>query len=261
MGEVFITRRGGAGGSGALSFFSYTGSNIVNDEGDGNWNIELRSSGTLTLKTNKEIDIFLVGGGGCGGQNGGAGGGYTTTIAGHSASAGIYTIVVGAGATGTASTGVGANGGTTSAFGYEAAGGVGGKKYNGGAGGSGGGAGSESHTVAGNGGSDGANGGSASDSDSVTRAGGTGQGPSTRAFGDADGKLFSGGGGGRGANATLGWGGSGGGAKSGDNATPNTGGGGGSASLDHTFGDTFYSEGNGQYHCGGSGIVIIRNKR
>lgn len=224
--------------------FTYTGDyEIVNDSdepitvSEGNWKIRFLTSGTLTF-TNLNgaeggIDVFLVGGGGNGetirGARGG-GGGYTKTVKGISiAIATPYTITIGA------------SSGTSSAFGASANG------ASNADGGSGGGGGGSSGGTSGDGGSNGGNG----TAGNVSQ-GGTGQGTTTREFGESTGKLYSGGGGGSAANAgaagdsTAGAGAAYGGAAK--NGAANTGGGGGAA----------YSGTAGR---GGSGIVIIRNAR
>lgn len=224
--------------------FTYTGDyEIVNDSDEpitvsqDNWKIRFLTSGTLTF-TNLNgaedgIDVFLVGGGGNGetirGARGG-GGGYTKTVKGVSiAIATPYTVTIGA------------SSGTSSAFGASANGASGAN------GGSGGGGGGSSSGTSGNGGSNGGNGTAGNVSN-----GGTGQGTTTREFGESTGKLYSGGGGGSAAYAgaagdsTAGAGANFGGAAK--NGVANTGGGGGAA----------YSGTAGR---GGSGIAIIRNAR
>ena len=224
--------------------FTYTGDyEIVNDSdepitvSEGNWKIRFLTSGTLTF-TNLNgaedgIDVFLVGGGGNGetirGARGG-GGGYTKTVKGISiAIATPYTVTIGA------------SSGTSSAFGASANG------ASNADGGSGGGGGGSSSGTSGDGGSNGGNG----TAGNVSQ-GGTGQGTTTREFGESTGKLYSGGGGGSAANAgaagdsTAGAGAAYGGAAK--NGAANTGGGGGAA----------YAGTAGR---GGSGIVIIRNAR
>lgn len=224
--------------------FAYTGDyEIVNDSDEpitvsqDNWKIRFLTSGTLTFTNlngaENGIDVFLVGGGGNGetirGARGG-GGGYTKTVKGVSiAIATPYTITIGA------------SSGTTSAFGASANGASGAN------GGSGGGGGGSSSGTPGNGGSNGGNG----TAGNVSQ-GGTGQGRTTREFGESTGKLYSGGGGGSAAGAgaagdsTAGAGAAYGGAAK--NGVANTGGGGGAA-----YGGTAGH--------GGSGIVIIRNAR
>lgn len=109
--------------------FAYSGSWSYKHDENNNWEACFYSSGTLTvnaLPKNAAIDIYLVGGGGNGGKGypdsnstficyGGSGGkgGYRRCVAGYSISKGSYTITIGAG-----------GGGTTSGFGYSAAGGA-----------------------------------------------------------------------------------------------------------------------------------------
>lgn len=224
--------------------FTYTGDyEIVNDSDEpitvsqDNWKIRFLTSGTLTFTNlngaENGIDVFLVGGGGNGetirGARGG-GGGYTKTVKGVSiAIATPYTVTIGA------------SSGTSSAFGASANG------ASGADGGSGGGGGGSSSGTSGNGGSNGGNGTAGNVSN-----GGTGQGTTTREFGESTGKLYSGGGGGSAAYAgaagdsTAGAGANFGGAAK--NGVANTGGGGGGA----------YAGTAGR---GGSGIAIIRNAR
>ena len=224
--------------------FTYTGDyEIVNDSDEtitvsqDNWKIRFLTSGTLTFTNlngaENGIDVFLVGGGGNGetirGAHGG-GGGYTKTVKGISITIGTpYTVTIGA------------SSGTSSAFGASANGASGAN------GGSGGGGGGSSSGTSGNGGSNGGNGTAGNVS-----GGGTGQGTTTREFGESTGKLYSGGGGGSSANAgSAGDSTAGAGAAYGQaakNGVANTGGGGGGA-YDGIAGS------------GGSGIVIIRNAR
>ena len=253
----------------AIPEFTYTGDyKIVNDSdkpitvSQGNWKIRFLTSGTLKF-TNLNgaeggIDVFLVGGGG-GSSNtsneissGGGGGGYTVTAANVAVKTGVaYSIVVGAGGN------VGANGGASSALGKTASGGKAGKAIRGkagGDGGSGGGAEGSWRQAGGNGGSNGANGGKTA----AGNTGGSGQGTTTREFGESSGKLYSGGGGGGSFEANGGTGGAGGGANGSDSANgksaaANTGGGAGGAGVTDKNG---YKGANG-----GSGIVIIRNAR
>lgn len=220
--------------------FTYTGDYETVDDSDNpisdfanwknNWKIRFLTSGTLTFTRlngwNGQLDVFLVGGGSKG-LNGttpsneyygsGGGGGYTSTEHGISAQANIpYTITVGAAS------------GNTSAFNATAKGASG---INGGSGGAGGFWNAYSGVVYG--GQDGANGNKQSEQYSLP--GGTGQGTTTREFGEPSGRLYSTGGA---ANRFA-------------NATENTGNGGdgGKAGLQ--------SPG----YAGGSGIVIIRNAR
>ena len=190
---------------GAAVKFTYTGEYNVRDDGV----VELLTSGTIVFLEPTFIDVFCVGGGARGGVpalgslalvngngSGGGGGGYTTTGRELSVS-GSYKSVVGAGAEN-----YGEAGGISS-FGdlVHANGGVGitaattGGSRIGGNGGSGGGGGVASNSDLGAGGSDGANG-EKGLSGNFTPNGGAGQGTTTREFGEASGKLYSGGGGG-----------------------------------------------------------------
>jgi hypothetical protein len=214
---------------------SYTGNHTAIDDGDGNWRVKFTSSGTLTfLKSPKYIDVFLVGGGG-GNNYGGGGGGYILTQSSVLLTKDTeYPIVIGAGGAGES------NGENTTVAGYTANGGktsddpYGG---DGGDGGSGGGASSGDYQVTGaTGGSNGANGGSTG-----FATGGTGQGATTKEFGETSGDLYSGGGGGY-INGVGGLGGGG----TDSNGGANTGGGAGGSTYARS---------------GGSGIVIIRNHR
>ena len=228
----------GAGGSiGGFPQFTYTGDYTLLDDGDKNWRIKLLTSGTLTFeKSPGTIDVFLVGGGAGGGpsttninqyvttKGAGGGGGRTKTVKNILVEKGEpYTITVGAGGA------ISTDGGVSSAFGNSVTVATAGGAWNGGNGGSGGGAGcnnGKSHANAG--GTDGNNG--ADDaSDSANYKGGTGQGTTTKEFGESNGDLYSTGGDGGGAEVK--------------NGSANTGNGGNRASE------------------GGSGIVIIRNHR
>lgn len=254
-----------------IPVFTYTGTYKIVDDNDNaittsadHWKIRFLTSGTLAFTDLKGaengIDVFLVGGGGNGGSqnsNGGhesgsgGGGGYTKTVKGLSVTtADTYSIIVGGSA------------GNTSAFGYTAnAGRNGAHESAGGAGGSGGGGSSIWNGPGMNGGSDGSNGSTASYGN-TTYSGGAGQGSTTREFGESTGNLYSGGGGsgsgGGTPNLSSGKGGAGGGGNGGifsgtpvkaQNGYANTGGGGGGAARETSRGS------------GGSGIVIIRNKR
>ncbi len=231
-------------------------------------------SGTWTAPANMTIKVFCVGGGGSTGNAsdsgpramGGAAGGYTTTAEIQVTKDTVYSVIVGAGGTVT-QTYYGNTGGASSFGGAIAValGGEGSSMTTGGNGGSGGGAGttntSTGVTSGGNGGSDGSNG---SNSNPGT-APGTGQGTTTRAFGEATGTLYAGGGGGADyaystLSATAGQGGANGGGNGGalgintiyaasTPGTPNTGGGAGGP-----IGQAGYLAGE----IGGSGIVIIK---
>lgn len=240
--------------------FTYTGDYAIVDDSDNpisdfanwksNWKIRFLTSGTFTVtKLNGwdgQLDVFLVGGG-AGGRSSdsanaqGGGGGYTKTTKSIQIQPGTsYSIVVGSG--GSANN----DGGKTSAFGESVNGGSG---KNGGSGGGGGG----HNNNGGNGGSDGSDGNAGGNT-----PGGTGQGTTTREFGETGKRPYSGGGGGGCYNfdqsdAHGGSGGSDGGGNGGTSrnetqtaGTVNTGGGGGGGKTGKN---------------GGSGIVIVRNYR
>lgn len=266
------------GASNAKLQFTYTGDWTKRTDGV----VELRSTGTLVFLEPAVIDLFLVGGGGAGGRvyqpdngGGGGGGGYTRTLRRVSV-AGSYSVVIGNGAVASTDQSMGATQGGASSFGNSASvdGGYsattnygGGSVYatmmsgaNGGSGGGGGMTGSAIVAGYGLGGSDGADGGHGSYSDTV---GGTGQGTTTREFGEITGKLYAGGGGGGNSGKssdTVFAGGEGGG---GDGANlrsrgtagiggDNTGGGGGGGGYSGSFS---YGTPGGN---GGSGIVCFR---
>ena len=263
---------GQGGGSWFPSYgknFTYTGEYVIVPENDTDWKVKFLTSGTFTATDALLIDVFAVGGGSGGGTGSnsttstsdGGGGGYTITQKSvYLEKDKSYSIVIGDGGTYAANGDVKAgNGGDTSGFAVTASGGKGATYPQGGSGGSGGG-GSSTHGGAG---ADGAVGGSDGSNGSGVSFAGTGQGTTTREFGESTGDLYSGGGGGGASN----WryfsgalGGEGGGASgsaitkgqqtAGEDALANTGGGGG---------------GGGYYGCnggkGGSGILIIRNHR
>lgn len=233
----------------------YTGQCRMINDGNGNWRMKFLTTGKLTLKEGSTgIDVFLVGGGGGGGnQTGsGGGGGYTKTIKQKILKSGETQITIGQG-------GGAQSNGYSSYFGdIEVKGGKAGSYGNdgwapGGAGGSGGGG-----AQYGGGGTNGGNGGGGSDGG----PGGTGQGITTREFGESTGDLYAGGGGAGGYFPSSGAsGGSGGGGKGasydgwGGNGAANTGGGGGGG------GWSDWEMSGGPAGSGGSGIVIIRNCR
>lgn len=263
-----------AGGKPKLKF-TYTGDYVVRKDGV----VELLTSGTIVFLEPKVIDVFMVGGGGKGGRcvmtnspayytaQGGGGGGYTRTLK-RLAVQGSYEINIGAG-----STAASVDGGST-AWGsaYTVPGGKSASEIpsaptaagQGRAGGSGGGGAVISNSDYGMGGSDGNNG-EQGYFGGVT--GGTGQGYTTREFGEATGKLYAGGGGGGrymvsqtpivsmggpGGGGAGGWAGN----ASGQLQSPsaggaNTGGGGGGAAANYT--------GGMQGGSGGSGIVCFRD--
>lgn len=214
--------------------FTYTGQyKIVNDSGTeisetttNNWNIRLLTSGTLTftdLRGTTSIDVFLVGGGG--GSNskttptdygtvhsGGGGGGYTKTQKAVSVSENsAISVSIGAGG------GAGSSGGTTTVTvngsTYSASGGAaGGAPWfngnntvcgSGGSGGSGGGSASSGGFAGGSGGSDGGNGGAGRSNVFPVGSVGSGQGSTTRAFGESSGELYSYGGSGGGGSVPV----------------------------------------------------------
>ncbi len=239
-----------------LTAFSYSGAYEEYEDATYRY-IKLMSSGDLIFRGEKTVDVFLVGGGG-GATGGGGGGGYTKVFAGVVARGGApVPVIVGAGGAG-ADDAEAASGGYSEflSSAYRAPGGKGGKKatqwwISAGDGGSGGGAGSSSAYNAGNGGSDGAGGSTGTTADGQTA--GSGQGVTTRAFAEASGELYAGGGGGStGPAKTPGKGGAGGGADgvaygvAPHHGKPNTGGGGGGSGGGVAGGN------------GGSGIVIVR---
>ena len=261
------------GGTPAFQLPEFTGNNAISgDETQGR--IELYESGTLTLFPGT-YDFFAVGGGASGVQTGsdgstykdsGAGGaGYTKTTTGVSVTNRTeFATVVGAGGTQSGKVMYNNAGGVSSATNNTTAsvvvtanGGVGGYYgANGGAGGSGGGAsytGSSDNANGQPGGTDGGNGGG---STYLYGTAGTGQGTTTRMFGEADTTLYAGGGGGyapgSGGTGGQGGGGNGGrdGAPNGASGTANTGGGGGAGYRSRSQ--------SGNSGNGGSGIIIVR---
>jgi hypothetical protein len=205
------------------------------------------------------IDIFLAGGGGGGGpgfygSGGGGAGGNTTTASAISCSPGTYSASVGAGGAKAVS---GSNSSITIVSTYTGNGGGGASGYSGASGGSGGGGGTAGSGAAGGGGTNGGNGGSG------TYGAGTGQGTTTRLFGDGALTLYSGGGGGGGTDydstrqpgaGGAGGGGAGGavGGGTGVAGTVNLGGGGGGG------GGYRFNAGGSSGGAGGSGIVVVR---
>ena len=214
--------------------FTYTGQfKIVDDSGNeitstttNNWNIRLLTSGTLTftdLRGTSSIDVFLVGGGGGSPSkttptdygtvhSGGGGGGYTKTQKSVSVSVNsAISVSIGAGG------GAGSSGGTTTVkvngSTYSASGGAaGGAPWfngnntvcgSGGSGGSGGGSASSGGFAGGSGGSDGGNGSSGKSNVFPVGSAGSGQGTTTRAFGESSGELFSYGGSGGGGSVPV----------------------------------------------------------
>lgn len=233
-------------GSPAITF---TGGdeNIRVENGDSvyDWKIYILASGTLTFTDETpDIDVFLVGGGAAGNfaYHGGSGGGsgYTKTVSGLSIKAGTnYDIVIGAGGKGSKET-VGKEetaGGATSAFGYTANGGaiIPSTAIYGGNGGSGGGSGEYScdkSTTCGSRGIGGTNG-----QNGEGTHPGTGQGTTTREFGESDGILYASGG--NGCNVS----------NMPQDKTANTGDGGDGGCINTASGN------------GASGIVVIRRHK
>ena len=275
------------GGSGpVVPKFTYDGDYVIRDDGV----VELLTSGTIVFLEPKVIDVFMVGGGGGGGffdystygnGAGGGGGGYTRTIRRLNIAAGSYAVTIGAGglASGINITdyeGHRNNGGASSFNLIAVNGGIGGfvvakgvtsnTFVEGGNGGSGGGGGVTANSDYGSGGSNGGNG-ETGYRDSAL-AGGTGQGFTTREFGETSGKLYAGGGGGgRYISATtpvVSIGGAGGGGTGswvgGKNkvqaaaaGVANTGGGGGGGATEYGSSGTAVEGASG-----GSGIVCFR---
>ena len=251
---IFNMICGGNGYNNNIPEFTYSGNYQLIDDGDNNWRLKFLTSGTLVFKSlgnaRNGIDLFCVGGGSSGGRGksetsdttynssgDGGGGGYTRTILGIIPAKNLeYPIVVGAGGTAkTTNNSTPVNGGNTSAFGFNTSGGLG---VNGGSGGGSGSTWWYSGQYTSGGRSDGAtNGGNAKGKGQISKAGPNGETGNTREFGEASGTLYSKGGNGGGYQST------------GDNGAVNTGNGGGSS---------YYNKAAGN---GGSGIVIIRNKR
>lgn len=238
-----------AGGKPKMKF-TYTGDYVVRKDGV----VELLTSGTIVFLESKVIDVFLVGGGGAGG------GGVTGSSGSSNGGDGGDTIF------GTLLTAKGGGGG----------GGLSGSPNR--QGGSGGGAASYSSTAASSsfgataGGVDGSDGTPSANTSYNANFLGTGQGATTREFGEAGGKLYSGGGGGGGSRGAFvsayqngaaggaGGGGAGGNVDpsthysyAGEAGTPNSGGGGG--------GGAAYSSGSVAVGGGGGGGGITATLR
>ena len=185
--------------------FTYTGNYNVRDDGV----VELLTSGTIVFLNPITIDLFLVGGGGAGGSDarntvvgcGGGGGGYTKTEKNFVVTANKeYAVTIGAGAEASRTNDKPISGSTS--FDTISVAGGGSVQLNrssssdytrGANGGSGGGCGVYSKSTGGDGGSDGGSGGPGSSTSGNPPAG---QGTTTREFGEPDGKLYAGGGGG-----------------------------------------------------------------
>lgn len=261
-----------------------TGGNTVADIGG--YRIHtFTSTGTLTVPTDRSVEVLVVGGGGGGGGSNGAGGGggaggvtYNASVA---VSAQAYTVTVGTGGAGSSPTGGTNTNGNTSSLGalVSVTGGGAGGGYNGSSttapntGGSGGGGGSSASGsftgAAGTAGQGNAGGNGRATSTTTAQAGGGGGGAgavgqaSAATYGGDGGDGFTssitgssvvyggGGGGGKRSTGSAGNGGSGGGGKGGLSAAGSIGtnglGGGGGA------GANGYSGGRG-----GDGVVIVR---
>lgn len=172
--------------------YTYTGEHTLVKDENYHWRIKFLTSGTLTWNDEDTyIDLFLVGGGASGG-NAGGGGGYTGTYRRIRVTRGqTIRVIIGAGAKHSSSGDVG---GDTSFGEYTA---KGGNKQNGGSGGGG----PKTYTNdtkanGADGGSDGANGKDGLLESTGPISGGKGQGTTTREFGEPDGDLYAGGGGG-----------------------------------------------------------------
>ena len=229
--------------------FNWTGGDgtyQVLDDGGGNWRIKFLTSGVFTPLKAMTIDAFLVGGGAAGKGVSwiayGGSGGFTATVKEIQLTKNTeYNVLIGAGGSGNGGAGGASTGFTGRAEGANATPGPGGSggalmKYSG----------PETKSA----GSDGANGGSTYS---------TGQGSTTREFGESTGDLYAGGGGaaylsgGTSGIVYAAAGAGGGGGISGRTALPgepNTGGGG----CGNAGGDT-------KQGAGGSGIVIIRKHK
>ncbi len=227
--------------------------------------VKLLTSGLLVFTTNVECDVFLVGGGGNGSDaanslsGGGGGGGYTKTYkrsdegwrdgdALNIPDGFVSTVVIGEAGETTSFTNTDLSISFIANSGFNGGGDT--RGPNGGNGGSGGGGGAGTAIPGALGGSNGGNGSSTNQGSS-----GTGQGHTTREFGEEQGSLYAAGGGGGGEpSGTGGAGGGGNGgtvSQPGQSAQPNTGGGGGGAGR--TSLGSITPGGSG-----GSGIVVIR---
>lgn len=236
MGECYLMRRNGQTPNEEAEY-TYTGLHEKIIDSTGAWKIKLKTSGKLAFTTlgkdwDGALDVFLVGGGSANYYTVGGSGGNTKT-------AHIYvrkdlelSVQIGAGGTNRGS------GGNTGLAGISATGGT----VNGGTGSGGGGSGS---TLGGMGGTDGGSG--QTPSGAADGANGrSGQGTTTREFGESTGTLYSAGGGGESATTNHKAGASdSSGAAAGTSAADNTGSGAGGSST-------------GSLLNGGSGIVVVR---
>ena len=237
--------------------YSYTGEHsLIKDDAD-HWRIKFLTSGTLTWNDeDTELDVFLVGGGG-GNSNAGGGGGYTKTLKKiRVAKNQKIVITIGAGC----SHGNVGNGGTTIFGDYGNV--SGGSFSNGGSGGGQAVYEASSSCTGGDGGSDGENGKNGVGTQHENNSAGKGQGSTTREFGEPEGDLYSGGGGGSAKSGSSGY-----------KQTPGNGGLGTPVLAEQAGGLSDYIGGKagGGYGGGGGGgwvpgagaqgIVIIRNAR
>lgn len=251
----------------ALPTYTFTGQHQLIKESGENWQIKFLTSGILTWNSDDAtIDAFLCGGGG-GGSQGGGGGGYTKTVSKLTVSKGSTTqITIGAGGTGGKS---GRNGGSSS-FGSQTV--NGGNAANGDTGGNGGsGGGSAGFVYSYRGGPGGSNGGNGGDGGGYPEKlpGGTGQGSSTRVFGNGD--YCSGGGGGGASDKSQSTAGQGGAGGTGTPLLASHGTGGSFTDSTQTtrefnpgYAGGGYGGGGGGGASGGAGaqgIVVIRNAR
>lgn len=252
--------------------FEYTGRYEIVDDGDENWRLRFLSTGDFTPLEELTVDLFAVGGGAggwaglLGTGRGGGGGGYTATTKNVTLTAGaVYRVQVGSGGSRGSVTvsNIPPVGGEKSFFRDDANNdlvladggktGASGVVYSGGSGGSGGALGADSGLRVYYGGTNGSNGSSPDGT-----SGGSGQGTTTREFGESGGGLYA----------------AGGNAKSGDTGTismstlagsdgwANTGNGGGAGGASFKAGGGSSANrraGNGG--AGGSGIVVMRNAR
>lgn len=227
---------GGGGGTG-LPEFTYTGLHEKIIDSTGAWKIKLKTSGKLIFTAlgkdwDGALDVFLVGGGSANYYAVGGSGGNTKTAHIYVRKALELFAQIGAGGTNRGS------GGNTSFASISATGGT----VNGGTGSGGGGSGS---TLGGMGGTDGGSGQTPSGA-ADGAAGRSGQGTTTREFGEITGTLYSAGGGGESATTNHKAGASdSSGAAAGTSAADNTGSGAGGSST-------------GLLLNGGSGIVVVR---
>lgn len=246
----------------------YSGTLKIIDQGEGNWQLKLLTTGSLIPVQDMTIDVCCVGAGGgavwvayanasSNANNGaGGGGGFVMTSRGVSLQAGVsYMVEVGEGgapfivtaAPAAATVGAADDGGTSRAFGCVAAGGAAavatyssGIIVTGGTGGSGGGAIYATADSAVDGGQDGEGGASVGTSSKAIA--GSGQGSTTRGFGEESGELYGNGGSVVTGQASTSW--------DGSNM-----GHGGKASGGYDD-DSAIANGTGQ-----NGVVLIRNTR